>query len=350
MSVFRLPFHEAQANYSARNRYARWASQTEAHPDHAKSRLQSPIFRPGVNVSRKLNRTDTIFTVGSCFARSAEAALHKRGFRVLSRASGDYFVGPAAKGAGWASRYNTSSILREFEWASGERQFPEAAIYQTRFWRYVDLHSHQIVPPEAFKVVAERRKKLTEYFSRAFSANLVTITLGLTECWYDLKLGDYINFVPNLAAVLKKNKPLLADPERFEFRVLDYQENMSNLEALFGVLKRHNPRCHIVVTVSPVALSGTFSERDVVVANCMSKSTLRTCAETWQSLHRGEIDYFPSYEMATMSKRDIVVEEDCVHIQPSFVDEIMGHFVANFFEGGDTGVIEPRQEPAEAAE
>lgn len=339
MSLFRLPFQKAQENYSTGNRYARWASMTTPHPDHAKSRLQSPVFKPGVNVSRKVSRTDAIFTVGSCFARNAETALARRGFRVTSRANGENFAGPEAKGTGWANRYNTSSILREFEWASGEREFPTEAIYQTRFWRYVDLHSHQIVPPEPHKVVVERRRRLNKYFARAFSANLVTITLGLTECWFDLRLNDYINFVPNLAAVLKKKKPLLSDPERFEFRVLDFQENMENLERLFAVLKRNNPRCHIVVTVSPIALAGTFTERDVVVANCMSKATLRTCAETWQSLHRGEIDYFPSYEMATMSERSIVMQEDFAHVQRPFVDEIMAHFAASFFEGGDGGEI-----------
>ena len=245
MSVFQLPFEKAQANYSTNNRYARYASLTEQHPDHAKARLKNPVFRPAVNVSRKIKSTDSIFTVGSCFARSAETALAKRGYRVLSRAQGETFVGPTAKGAGWASRYNTNSILREFQWASGEREFPEEAIFETRFWRYVDLHSHPIVPPEAFKIVAERRHRLTRYFARAFSASLVTITLGLIECWFDRRLNDYINFVPNLAAVLKKKKPLLSDPKRFEFRVLDFNENMENLEALFGVLKRHNPNCHI---------------------------------------------------------------------------------------------------------
>ncbi len=348
MSIFRLAFGEAQANFSERNRFARWFSRSEANRDHATQRLKEPIFRPGVNVSRTIARDDSIFTIGSCFARSVERSLAMQGYNVLSLVDGKSVLGADTEGSGWANRYNTSSILRELEWASGEKTFPEEAIFQTRLWRYVDLHSHPLVPAEAFKVIAERRSNLTAYFARALSASLVTITLGLTECWYDRKLQDIINFVPNLAAVGKKKKPLLSDPERFEFRVLDFQENMENLERIFALLKRHNPACHIIVTVSPVALTATFTERDVVVANAMSKATLRTCAETWQSLHPGEIDYFPSYEMATMSSRKLVLMEDGVHIRPNFVDEIMAHFAAHFIEGRRADGAR-RRPPAKAA-
>ena len=348
MSVIRLSFEEAQANFSSKNRYHRWNSLTESHPDHARVRLQEKIFRPGVNVSRKITRKDSIFTIGSCFARSVEIALAKQGFPVLSRADAKTILGAETGGTGWANRYNTSSMLRELEWASGEKTYPNEAIFHTRLWRYVDLHSHPIIGAEPFKTVAERRKSLTRYFARAFSASVITVTLGLTECWFDKTLNDTINFVPNLASVGRKKKPLLSDPKRFEFRVLDFNENMENLEQLFALLKRHNPRCHIVVTVSPVALTATFTERDVVVANCMSKSTLRACAETWQSLHKGAIDYFPSYEMATMSDRSLVLMEDTVHIQQSFVDEIMAHFAANFIESGADRAAAPATEAAAA--
>jgi hypothetical protein len=333
MSIFRLDFDEAQSNFATHNRYARWFSRSEANPDHATARLKARIFRPGVNASRRIARNDTIFTIGSCFARSVERSLAAQGYNVLSLVDGQSVLGADTSGPGWANRYNTSSMLRELEWASGEKTFPREAIFQTRLFRYVDLHSHPLVASESFRVVAKRRRNLTQYFSRALSASLVTVTLGLTECWYDKELEDYINFVPNLAAVGTKKKPLLSDPERFEFRVLDFQENMEHLEKIFTLLKRHNPGCHIIVTVSPVALTATFTERDVVVANCLSKSTLRACAETWQSLHPGEIDYFPSYEMATMSDRRLVLMEDGVHIKQPFVDEIMAHFAANFIDG-----------------
>jgi hypothetical protein len=331
MAVFRFGFREAQANYSTDNRFARWFSRAEANPDHATHRLRAdPIFRPGVKVTRRLKPDDSIFTIGSCFARELERSLARQGYRVLSAVEEKM---PNGVPAGWVNRYNNYAILRELEWASGERQFPGEAFLKTRFASYVDLYSHPLFGAESYAAVAQRRKEITGYFARAFSASMLTISLGLSECWYDRRLDDYINFVPHVAATANKKRPLLNDPERFEFRVLDFQENMECLERVFALLQRHNPGCHIVVTVSPVSMTATFSDRDVVVANCMTKSMLRACAETWQSLHPGRIDYFPSYEMTMHSDRARVLADDGVHIKPAFVDQVIAHFAENFIEG-----------------
>ena len=342
MAIFRFGFNEAQANYSSKNRYARWFSRAEKNPDHATHRLRAdPIFRPGVNVTRKLKPDDTIFTIGSCFARELEQSLARQDYRVLSLVEERM---PNGVPAGWVNRYNTYAILRELEWASGEREFPRDAFLRTRLMSYADLYSHPMFGAESYATVSARRKGITEYFSRVFSASMLTISLGLAECWYDRRLDDYINFVPHLAAVGGKKRPLLSDPKRFEFRVLDFQENMENLERLFALLERRNPGCHIVVTVSPVAMTATFSDRDVVVANCLTKSMLRACAETWQSLHPGKIDYFPSYEMAVYSDRRLVLMDDGVHIQPAFVDQVIAHFAQNFIEGrqvAEPAAVEP---------
>ncbi|MGH6925170.1 MAG: GSCFA domain-containing protein [Propylenella sp.] len=340
MAIFRFGFHEAQANYATRNRYARWFSRSEANPDHATHRLNSdPIFRPGVKVSRRIRPGDTIFAIGSCFARELERSMARQGFPVLSLVEEKM---PSGAPAGWVNRYNTVSILRELEWASGESRFPEAAFLRTRLMSYVDLYSHPMFGAESYAAVAERRREITQYFARALSASMITISLGIAECWYDKRLGDYINFVPHLAATANKKKPLLTDPDRFEFRVLDFQENMENLEKLFALLNRHNPNCHIVVTVSPVSLTATFSDRDVVVATCLTKSMLRCCAETWQSLHPGRIDYFPSYEMTMYSDRKLALLPDGVHIQPAFVDQVIAHFAQNFIEGRESAEAEAR--------
>lgn len=330
MALFRFGFHEAQANYATKNRFARWFSSKEANPDHATHRLRAdPIFRPGVKVSRKLKPDDSIFAIGSCFARELERAMARQGYRVPSLVEEKM---PSGAPAGWVNRYNTYAILRELEWAAGEAEFPKDAFLRTRFRNYVDLYSHPLFGAEPYAAVAARRNEITEYFSQALSASLITVSLGICECWYDKRLNDYINFVPHLASTAGKKSPLLSDAERFEFRVLDFQENMENLERFFALLKRHNPGCHIVVTVSPVSLTATFSERDVVVATCMTKSMLRACAETWQSLHPGEIDYFPSYEMTIYSDRKLALANDGVHIRPAFVDEVIAHFAANFIE------------------
>ena len=101
---------------------------------------------------------------------------------------------------------------------------------------------------------------------------------------------------------------------------------MAALEEIYALIERHNPNARIIVTVSPVSLSATFSDRDVVVANCFSKSMLRTCAEAWKQRHPDRITYFPSYGSATLSDRATAYADDGMHIRPAFVNEIIGYF------------------------
>jgi len=60
---------------------------------------------------------------------------------------------------------------------------------------------------------------------------------------------------------------------------LSYFECEALLQSTCTILKKYGkPDLKIVVTVSPVALERTFSDRDVILANMISKSTLRSAA------------------------------------------------------------------------
>lgn len=323
MPLYDIKFGQAQENLKS-SAYSRWYSRSDPSPENAVERMKTGVIRPKVNANHQLSQTDTIFTIGSCFARNVEFALNESGFRVTS------LVGQtemAIKGkSDYLNRYNTASILHELRAAAGFEALPdELGFAMTADGRYVDLHSHPIIEPTTFDFVKGAREWLTSYFARAFAADVVTITLGLIECWYDKKTGKYINFAPIFGNSNQKT-PLLSDDDRFEFHVLSYEENMENLEAIHDLLVKKNPNVKIIVTVSPVRLSATFTERDVVVANTLSKAMLRTCAESWQRKHPERIDYFPSFEMATLSDPRKVWGPDGMHVYKVFVDEIMSHF------------------------
>ncbi|MFC3440788.1 GSCFA domain-containing protein [Sphingobium rhizovicinum] len=280
------------------------------------------IFRPGTIVNRKISASDSIFTVGSCFAREVERSLNRKGFNALSLKG----VGtiPASVDTGYVNRYNTYSILNELRWALGT-PFPEEGFFQLPNGRYIDLHSHPVIPSGPIDQIRAYREGTIAYFRNMLSANVVTITLGLIEGWYDKKQENFINFAPIFGRSDEGSRNLLND-DRFEFRVISYEENMRNVEQIYELLTQANPKANIIVTVSPVTLSATFTPRDVVVANCLSKSMLRTVAESWVARHPEKLQYFPSYEMATLSDRSVVYKEDGMHIQREFVDQIMSYF------------------------
>ena len=84
-----------------------------------------------------------------------------------------------------------------------------------------------------------------------------------------------------------------------------------------------------VMTVSPISLETTFTPDDVAVATMRSKSTLVAAAqETAQNYDF--VDYFPSYEIVSLSDRAAVWRPDGRHIQSEFVGKIMGLFVDTY--------------------
>jgi hypothetical protein len=108
-----------------------------------------------------------------------------------------------------------------------------------------------------------------------------------------------------------------------EFHSSTFAENYLNVITTIDRILKVYPQKRIVLTVSPVALSRTYTKKDVVVANMISKSTLRAvvaqvCAE------RPEIIYWPSYEFAS---REDIYKEDGRHVTDEAVARIVGSFL-----------------------
>lgn len=315
----------AYEDYKGQLSARRWANApAEAEYNLARTRLHQDVFRPIIDTNWSL-KGKSFFTMGSCFAREVEFALSEFGQRVLSKVVPGSSI--AFRKGGYTNRYNTAAMVNELEFALGLREFNSASIVYADKERglFQDLHSHPAGGFCSLDVALERREAINSLFSRVREADVFVCTLGLTEVWYDKETGEYLNVSPSRSAVEEYY------PDRFEFRVLDHADNMKNLSRIYEIVRQHlNPDMKIIVTVSPVPLLATFSGRDVVQANSFSKSTLRSCAESWVYANPGEIEYFPSFEMAMNSNRDIVWQEDLIHVTAPFVREIMRSFLLNF--------------------
>lgn len=315
----------AYADYKGQLSARRWANvPVEDDYNLARARLHQDVFRPIIDTSWSL-KGKSFFTMGSCFAREVEFALSEFDQTVLSKVEPGSSI--AFRKGGYTNRYNTAAMVNELEFALGLRAFnPASIVYADKEKElFQDLRSHPAGGYCSFDVALERREAINSLFSRVREADVFVCTLGLTEVWYDRETEEYLNVSPNRNAVEDYY------PGRFEFRVLDHADNMKNLARIYEIAREHlKPDLKIIVTVSPVPLLATFSGRDIVQANSFSKSTLRSCAESWVYAHPGEIEYFPSFEMAMNSNRDIVWKEDLIHVTAPFVREIMRSFLLNF--------------------
>ncbi len=281
----------------------------------------APYRGPGIDSSTR------IASMGSCFAREIKSALIREGYSYITEETGH----PASKhaSAAWERLYNTFSMAQIFEYTFGKFNpqvrwwiAPETGVVQDPYRRIV-LYKTIDEAQQDFEhhVICSRRVLET--------AEILILTLGLTEIWQDkfdgsvicLPSGPYVNEGGAMG--------------RYEFRVSRYEENLANMERIHSILGAHNPKCHIIVTVSPVHLWATFrTDCDVISASCNSKSTLRAVADEFVSRH-SNVSYFPAFEMAAiyrpmMGEYIFAQGRENFHVNQETINFIMRNFLKAF--------------------
>lgn len=271
-----------------------------------------------VTPRRFIDKATPITSAGSCFAANIARQLQHWGYNYLVEMPqlrrgrepiGDYSTDPAACG----NIYNAVSMRQVVERAFGEWDPPKILVnsrkaYRDAFRAFTDFDS-----------IEGYHQKWQEHnvaLGRAFKKSKVFIlTLGMTEAWF---IGG-TDFATSTS-------PRRCDPTLFRHKNLSVDDNVRELERLYAVFKRHNPDIKIITTVSPVPLNATFrSDEHVVVANGLSKSTLRVALDAFSRQHPEDVYYFPSYEIVTVATRN-PWEIDLRHVSNEAVERVMRHF------------------------
>jgi thioredoxin-like negative regulator of GroEL len=338
MPLVTLSGAEAFANLKA-NRRSLW-------PDGRKdqSRLDG-VAKVHFKPSFSLTPGEAVFTMGSCFARNIERRFSELGFELPTMA---LTLPPEERASDTENdllnKYPPHSILNELRWAlDPEAAFPEGGFFNVKKDLWHDPHLAGNVAPAPLERVIERRRMVEDIYRQVPRCRLVVMTLGLTEAWFDLETGYYLNAAPPQAA-------FKADPDRFRMDVMTVDEILAVLEQIRDLLMRFgHPQMRMMLTVSPVPFKATFTGRDAIIANSYSKSALRAAAEMFVFRH-GNVDYVPSYEIVTHTARASAFIQDNRHITPSVVNEIVDRVVAAYCPGlasvqppEDTSRISPTQ-------
>ena len=276
-----------------------------------------------------ISPNDRIFTMGSCFAREVEQRLAEMGFDVpMMRVA---LTDEERKLAGRNSnsilnKYTIHSISNEMIWAlsgAGDRCNPEdVAVPLERI--LLRVTSDVWTDPQlkggnysaSFDKVSSLRARVEAAARELSSCRIVVITLGLVEAWFDLDTRLYLNGRPPTEVQTREKS-------RFEFHVLGHDDILEQLERIHQRLKRcGHPDFRILITVSPVPLGATFRREDVLCANTYSKSVQRAAVDAFRMAH-DNVDYFPSYEIVTLTDRRRSYQADNIHVRSDMVSEIM---------------------------
>ena len=265
----------------------------------------------------KLPSSARLFASGSCFARELERAFYQAGIPVLSWTpeldiENQFF-----------HRYNTFSILGDFRGAFSGK-FDERHAMETPIG-WVDYTSYG--PFSSKEQLIASRLRIFDVHNNIQQADVLVVTLGLIEVWYDNATDTYLNIAPS--------EVLAANLNRYELCVTDYEDNVRALKSLIGEVRNWaGEQLKVVVTVSPVPLNATFSGFDVVQANTLSKSTLRAVAQEVADDDDG-VDYIPSFEFVMLSDPSSAWRSDRRHVRPEMVAHIIKTFSSAYLDRDD---------------
>lgn len=115
--------------------------------------------------------------------------------------------------------------------------------------------------------------------------DIFIFTVGVAGGWYD-KSGH----IPVI-------NPDPKDLDNFKFRWLNVDQNIKEIKKIIENLKTINPNIKIVITLSPVPLSKAFGYDSPIVADCLSKSTLRIAIFEAIRGYLKDVYYWPSFEI-----------------------------------------------------
>ncbi len=191
-----------------------------------------------------VTKSTKFFTIGSCFARNLSRSLLKQGYQsshleiaenLNSTFSNKYFID-------YLDNYLEGNIL-------------SGSVFEDRI---SELMPAGMTANSVINTIRE--------------ANVFILTLGVAAVCFDRNTGEFI---------LPKSNQYTAKSlsEKFKIRTTTVSENVINIKRVIDFFRKLNPECRIIITVSPVPMLATFEFNSCVVADCLSKSTLRFVAE-----------------------------------------------------------------------
>ncbi len=296
------------------------------HPKYPKCKFDMTPFV----VSEKIMDMNTpIGSAGSCFAVEIAQVLQEEKFNYVITELGDnpkeeaiidgykFGSGIAMYSANFGILFNTPSLRQIAEKAFGEREFNQY-LTQTDSGLYMDPYRENVYFSSKENYLWDYPKHVEAIKQTLLQSEVFIFTAGLNECW---QLVD--------GTVISRN-PRDGFYHLMKHKVLTVEENIENIMSFFNIVKRHNPKFKLILTLSPVPLlaTGRGDTHHILEANTHSKAVLRVAIEEVVKQHK-DIHYLPSYELVTECMPN-PWKEDHRHVTPDTVSRVIAMFKEMF--------------------
>ena len=249
----------------------------------------------------------TFTTLGSCFANNLGVRLKAAGHRVNYEEIGEEV------NSTYANRYLLDWVER------GAVDAPTSAM-------------DQVYGP----AMRERIRKSIQ------ATDVFVLTIGVAPCFFHAKTGEFMFSTMASATVNERLSGISV------MRTTTVRENMKNIRRIIAMVRRIAGRqVKMVLTVSPVPLAGTTEFASAVIADCLSKSTLRlACQEVMADTSLPDVFYWPSFEIVRWlgphfggALPDVYGADDgnSRHVSAWLVDVIVDLFLEHFGQETESG-------------
>lgn len=263
-------------------------------------------------------------TAGSCFAQNVAKHLRKNPDVNFWTAEDLLDSDPVFSGR-YGNIYTAHQLLQLFEECESGNVDTDCAI-QRHDGRFVDINRPYMYPNgfETAQDVLEARGAHIKAVRNVFhEADVFVFTLGLTEAWRSTRTGQVYPICPGVYAD--------SDDLDYEFKNYRFGEIEAAMNSFLDRLKLINPKVRVLLTVSPVPLTATYTEDHVLVATMNSKSVLRVVCSEMLAQH-DNVFYFPSFEMISnpYTSESAYVPENLREARQDIIKGIMAFFDSEY--------------------
>jgi hypothetical protein len=238
-----------------------------------------------------------IVSIGSCFAENIGEKLSYFQFQNTINPFGIIF--------------NPVSIEKLIHRVIQKNKFSENDVFfHNERWHCFEVHS-ELSHPDKTVFLNQLNELLITFRTTISTASHFIMTLGTSWVY---KNSETSEIVANCHKIPQK---------QFSKHILSSSETLKSLEKTVELVRKINPNCHFIFTISPVR-----HLKDGVLENQISKANLISSIYTLTKSSAQNLSYFPSYEIMMDELRDYrFYKPDMLHPNSTAVDYIWSRFV-----------------------
>lgn len=248
-----------------------------------------------------ISYSDSILSMGSCFASHMAKRLSHRKFNVQDNPFGIL--------------YNPLSIAQNLETLASDHIFTEADLFEHQSLWHSYSHHGAFSAPSSIESLNLINPSLTQARAALPKTNTLLITLGTAFVWKEKQTQKVVANCHKVPA------------KQFHRTCITVEEIVDTLGPVLESYQTKKPDLRCLLTVSPVR-----HLRDGMVNNQLSKARLILAAHTLTK-KLPNVFYFPAYEIMMDDLRDYrFYKADMLHPNEVAVDYIWSTFQQQFFE------------------